>query len=445
MSSRLAKTRPLRIVHTTPSYAPLVGGAERLLQAVSERLVERGHDVTVLTFDCATMRDYSSARGAGLPPRESVNGVRVVRVNPTTPKFHRLSQWWLRQRGGWRSSMWLFGDDLWPLRQPSGAGILLPLARLPADVVTSVNWGFGVSFWACPPRRLRRAARVAVPVLHIEREWANNPRYSRMLRDCDGVIVCTEAEGEFVRERGGRSIAVAGAGVDPGRFARRDGASIRARYGIGDRLVVGFVGRQDSTKGVPTLIAAMHNVWREFPDAMLLLAGQSAHRDVAVTESLAALSDADRKKVVQIDDFPDADGPSIMDACDLLALPSAEESFGMVMIEAWICGKPVIGADIASTRCIIDSGIDGWTAKPYDEESLADRILDLLASPARRLSFGDRGRAKALSRYTWDRVTDVWEATLERAAGRGRARREPSGPGLTHRDGVQRAREPAVV
>jgi glycosyltransferase involved in cell wall biosynthesis len=47
----------LRIVHTTPSSAPLVGGAERLLQAVSERLVERGHDVTVLTFDCATMRD----------------------------------------------------------------------------------------------------------------------------------------------------------------------------------------------------------------------------------------------------------------------------------------------------------------------------------------------------------------------------------------------------
>lgn len=142
--------------------------------------------------------------------------------------------------------MWLFGYDMWPLGQPSGAGMVLPLAHLPADVVTSVNWCFGMSFWNCPPRRLRRVPRVAVPILHIERDWATNPRYPRMLRDCDGVIVCTDAEGDFVRERGGRSIAVAGAGVDAARFARRDGARIRARYGIGDRLVVGFGGRQDT-------------------------------------------------------------------------------------------------------------------------------------------------------------------------------------------------------
>lgn len=445
MSPRRDESRPLRIVHTSPSYAPLVGGAERLLQFVSERLVERGHDVTVLTFDCATMRDYSSASGAGLPPRETLNGVQVVRVSPAATRFRKFHEWWLRQRGGWRSSMWLFGDDLWPLGVPNGFGIVLPLARTPADVVTSVNWGFGVSFWSCPPRRLRRAARVAVPVLHIERAWANNPRYKRMLRDCDAVIVCTDAEGEFCRERGARSIAVAGAGVDPSRFAGRDGAGIRARYGIGDRLVVGFVGRQDSTKGVPTLIEAMHTVWREFPDTVLLLAGQSAHRDSSVTTLLAALSDADRAKVVQIDDFKDDEGPSIMDACDLLALPSAEESFGLVMIEAWICGKPVIGADIASTRCIIDSGIDGWTAKPYHVESLAERILDLLANPARRATFGDRGRAKVLSRYTWDRVTDVWEATLERAAGRGRAHGENPETGITHHENSRRARTAAMV
>jgi phosphatidylinositol alpha-1,6-mannosyltransferase len=314
--------------------------------------------------------------------------------------------------------MWLFGEDMWPLNLPSGVGFVLPLTRIPADVVTAVNWCFGASFWACPPRPLRRAARVAVPVFHIERQWANNPRYARMLRDCDAVIVCTEAEGEFARERGGRSIAVAGAGVDPNRFVRRDGASIRARYGIGDRLVVGFVGRQDAAKGVPTLIKSMHRVWRHYPDAVLMLAGQSAHRDAKVKELLAALSETDRARVVEIDDFKDEDGPSIMDACDLLALPSAEESFGLVMVEAWMCGKPVIGADIASTRCIIDPGVDGWTVKPYDVGSLADRILDLLASPSRRISFGERGREKTLSRYTWDRVTDVWEATLARAAGR---------------------------
>jgi Trk K+ transport system NAD-binding subunit len=48
-------------VQVSPAYAPLIGGAERMLQSVSERLVERGHDVTVLTSDSETMLDFTSA------------------------------------------------------------------------------------------------------------------------------------------------------------------------------------------------------------------------------------------------------------------------------------------------------------------------------------------------------------------------------------------------
>jgi len=388
------------------------------LQSVSERLVERGHHVTVLTFDCATMSDFNSLHGAGLPPRETLNGVHVVRVNPMGGRLNRVHEWWLRQRGGWRTAHWLMGEDLWPLTPPSGYGIVLPLARLRADVVTSVNWHFGVSFWTCLPRSLQQAPRVAIPVLHIEQDWANNPSYPGMLRNCDGVIVCTDAERDYVRALGGTAVSVAGAGVDPSRFAHRDGAAIRTRYGIGDRPLVGFVGRQDTLKGVPTLIEAMRVVWRQSPEAMLLMAGQRAHREEAVTTLLAELSAVDRSRIVLIDDFPDEDGPSIMDACDLLALPSVEESFGMVMIEAWMCGKPVIGADIASTRCIIESGVDGFTAKPFDSADLAHKILDLLADPVKRASFGERGRAKVLSKYTWTHVTDAWESAFRKAASR---------------------------
>jgi len=341
----------------------------------------------------------------------------VIRVDPVEGRVNRLIHWWLRQHGGWWATTWLFQDeDLWPFSRPSGIGMVLPLAQLKADVVTSVNWYFGSSYWACPPRRFRRAPRVAIPVLHTAREWANNPIYPRMLRDCDAVIVCTDAERDFVQARGGSAIAVAGAGVDPSRFENRDGERIRARYGIGDRPVVGFVGRQDTPKGVPTLIDAMHIVWRDAPDAMLLLAGQRAHREADVARKLDELSSGDRARIVLIDDFADADGPSIMDACDVLALPSVEEAFGMVMIEAWMCGKPVIGADIESTRCIIECGVDGFTARPFDSADLAEKILDLLADPAKRAAFGERGRAKVLSRYTWDHVTDVWEETLQQAA-----------------------------
>lgn len=408
--------KPVRIVHVSPGYAPLVGGVERLLQGVSELLVQRGHDVTVLTFNAATARDFSIAGGAGLASREVLNGVRVIRVDPFGGRLRRAHEWALRQRGGWRLSRWLFGEDMWPLWQPSGFSLLAPLARLRADVITSASWHFGCSFWSIPPRGLRAVPRVAIPILHIEREWANNPRYPRMLQDCDATIVLTDAEREFVERLGAKSVSVTGAGVDPERYSRRDGATIRRRFNLDSRPVVGFVGRQDTLKGVPTLIDAMQIVWSTTPDAVLLLAGQSAHREPRVTEMIAALSPAHRPKVILIDDFADSDGPSILEACDIVTLPSVEESFGMVMIEAWMSGKPVIGGNIASTRCIIDPGVDGWVVTPFDANDLAARILDLISHPQRRADFGERGRAKVLARYTWDRIADAWEAIFRKVA-----------------------------
>ncbi len=174
---------------------------------------------------------------------------------------------------------------------------MLPrLARLQADVVTSVNWHFGVAFWVCPPRRLRRTARVAIPILHIDREWAHKPVYARMLSDCDGVLVCTDAERDFVQARGGTE-SLRGrrrGGPEPASSAAMAHASgLVMASAIG--RVVGFVGRQETLKGVATLIEAMDAVWRHVPDAMLLMAGQRAHREPAVAKMLAELCSADRK------------------------------------------------------------------------------------------------------------------------------------------------------
>ena len=406
---------PLRIVHVTPSYAPCVGGAERLLQAVSERLAARGHHVTVLTLDCASQRDFHSRTGAGLPPREQINGVDVVRVHPGGTPLLALHEWWIARRGGWRSSTWLLGEEFeYHWGRPSGLSTLIPLLRLPADIVATVNWCFGVPYWSRFPLSLRRVPQVAVPILHIERPWAQRAVYRPMFRACDAAIALTEAEADHIRGQGVADVAVAGGGVDPERFADRNGGLIRQRHGVGDAPVVGFIGRQDHLKGVPTLIDAMRLVWRETPDVVLLLAGPGAHRDDHVEARLAALTPGERARVLLIDDFPDGLGPSIIDACDLLAQPSVEEAFGLALVEAWMCAKPVIGADIAATRSLIEHGHDGWIVAPFDPPALAARILGLLADPAQRTAFGARGRTKVLAHYTWDRITDTWESTYRR-------------------------------
>jgi glycosyltransferase involved in cell wall biosynthesis len=237
-----------------------------------------------------------------------------------------------------------------------------------------------------------------------------------MFSDCEGVIVMTDAERDFIAARGGHDIHVAGCGVDASHFDRRDGASIRARYNLGDRPIIGFVGRQDARKGAATVVEAMPLVWKHSPDAVLLFAGQSAHRDPAVSAAIDSLAPEERGKLVFIDDFADAELPSIMDACDVLTLPSVHDSFGLVFLEAWVCGKPVIGADVPATRCVIENGVDGLLVQPFKPTDLAEKILDLINDPAKRAAFGERGRQKVLARYTWDRVTDAWEAAFQKAA-----------------------------
>jgi glycosyltransferase involved in cell wall biosynthesis len=91
-------------------------------------------------------------------------------------------------------------------------------------------------------------------------------------------------------------------------------------------------------------------------------------------------------------------------------LPSREESLGIAYLEAWMCGKPMIGGRIGSTQCVIDEGVDGLLANPDDAEDIALTIINLLSDRDMRERMARNGRAKTLIHYTWDMVTDKVEA-----------------------------------
>ncbi|HRE29887.1 MAG TPA: glycosyltransferase, partial [Anaerolineales bacterium] len=69
--------------------------------------------------------------------------------------------------------------------------------------------------------------------------------------------------------------------------------------------------------------------------------------------------------------------------------------------EAWLAGKPVIGARAWAMDEVIADGVDGLLVPFGDAEALADALAGLLDDPARRAALGAAGRAKVLARYTW--------------------------------------------
>jgi glycosyltransferase involved in cell wall biosynthesis len=119
-----------------------------------------------------------------------------------------------------------------------------------------------------------------------------------------------------------------------------------------------------------------------------------------------------------INDFSEEEKPRLLAACDLLAHPSGNESFGIAFIEAWACGKPVVGARVGAVPSVIDEDQDGLLFRYLDPDGMAQAILALLADPSRRIRMGKAGRRKVLANYTWDIVTDRLRAVYTEVVSR---------------------------
>jgi glycosyltransferase involved in cell wall biosynthesis len=124
-----------------------------------------------------------------------------------------------------------------------------------------------------------------------------------------------------------------------------------------------------------------------------------------------------------LDNFPEKEKIDLLAAADLLALPSAVESFGVVFLEAWAQRKPVIGANIPAVAAMVEEGQDGYLV-PYDDPpALAQAILKLLNEPDQRRKMGEAGRVKVRERFEVGKVAAAMERffqeLIEGSGGRG--------------------------
>ncbi len=401
----------MRIVHISPRYFPSVGGAELHIQKLSEDLASRGHQVTVLTANVDNV--WGSDRLGSLPTMQVINGVRVQRFRPDGGLLASVLEGLHNHvRGGYRFCNWVFGKDGLEVlleETPRLVQLIPLLIASRADIVASANWFWPPAYYAHLARKLRRFTLVGIPLFHTAEPWCKRSIYKKMLANCDAVIANTAYEASYVQEQGAIRVEVAGVGIDPKSFECRNGGEIRARYGLGTLPVVGFVGRQFPNKGPITLLRAMRIVWKWNYEVRLILAGPRWLERDEVGAFIASLTEFERERIVRIDEFPEKEKASLYDSFDVFVMPSTGESFGIAYLEAWMCRKPVIGARIGPTRCVIDEGTDGLLVDPENAEDTARAIITLLSDSKMGERMGRSGHDKTVSNYTWDKVADKVE------------------------------------
>ena len=98
-------------------------------------------------------------------------------------------------------------------------------------------------------------------------------------------------------------------------------------------------------------------------------------------------------------------------------MPSRTDSFGIVYLEAWLCGVPVIGARAGGVPAVIEEERDGLLVNFGDVSDLAVKIKLLLDDRATATRLAEAGRQKVLARYTWEKVFGniraVYDAVLK--------------------------------
>ena len=130
---------------------------------------------------------------------------------------------------------------------------------------------------------------------------------------------------------------------------------------------------------------------------------------------VAALPRAQQARVVIRTDIDEAEKVGLLAACDLLVLPSSEDSFGIVLVEAWACGKPVVAARTPVMASLVDEGRDGLLFTPGDALALAQSLRTLLVTANGRQQMGDAGRNKVAENFTWDAVTRQVRGVYQRS------------------------------
>jgi glycosyltransferase involved in cell wall biosynthesis len=93
-------------------------------------------------------------------------------------------------------------------------------------------------------------------------------------------------------------------------------------------------------------------------------------------------------------------------ACDVFALPSLEEGFGIVYLEAMAFGKPVLAAPLTAVPEVVLDGETGILVDPDREHALVTALVSLLGNPALRKRLGEAGRRRVVEHFSFDRLVE---------------------------------------
>lgn len=399
----------MRLFYVVQRYGKqVVGGAEAACRQLATR-VARSADVTVFT----TCARESTTWANHYPPGEQVeDGVRVVRfptVATRDSSFERLS----RDLFSWPDPPLELQRRWVGAQGPKAPELVEEISRRSAepDLWVFYTYLYYPIIFGLP---LVASRALLHPALHDEPP-ARLPIVRALIRSAAALSVQTEEEWELTLRLAGwppGRLRLVGMGIEDGQG---DVEAFRSGAGLGSDPYLLYMGRVDRGKGTDELARSFAHYKARHPGPLkLVIAGPLIHRP------------PDHNDIVLTGALGEDERWSALEGCEVFVHPSGQESFGIVLLEAWLKGKPALVS--SRSRVLAGHARRCRGGLPYGDlfgfEAALEVVLD---DPVAARRLGANGRAYA-ERFLWDRVLPRYESFLEEVAGAVAGSRHDRGP-----------------
>ena len=386
-AAEAAPGQPRRVMLMTDEME--VGGSQRQIVQLALGLKARGVTCAVLYF----------INPSFLVEQLQAAGIETIRVNKTArvdPGFVRRLRQAIRAWAPDVVHCYSFTAELWG----AIACRLLPARERPvliSSVRGTYEW-YGRNQW----RMKRWVSSQSASIISNSREGAEYAarqmhwplHHFHVVHNGVSVTAPDAARVDLLRQHYLQSQDTAPPPV-AGCMETTDGSMTSAGTPPAFDTLILFVGRLVEHKNLPRLLQAFAQVVKQRPRTRLLLAGSGSLHD-ALAAQIGQLGLQDHALLLG----EQSEVPALMEAADLVVLPSLREGLSNVVLEAMALGRAVLSTPVGGIPQAIDNGRHGVLVEPTDTDALARALLTLIDDPALRERLGRAAQHKVLEQYS---------------------------------------------
>jgi glycosyltransferase involved in cell wall biosynthesis len=259
----------------------------------------------------------------------------------------------------------------------------------------------------------KRTAAKLVLTRHHYLPLRQNAIYRWLLGDAARIIAVSSSVRQSVIERlaiAPDKVHIIPNWIDASRFNLIDREAARAMFQVRSSLAAACIGQITPAKGQEEFVRAAGRIARMRTDTDFLIVGEESEGGHTFTDQLRDLS-----RQLGIDDRVSFKGyvshlPELLAAVDVVVVPSWDEGFSLVTIEALAARRAVLAADTGGIRDIIKDNSTGMLFQPRDVGGLANKLLWLLSDGPLRERLASQGQRDVYSRYSREKTIDMIEA-----------------------------------